>query len=327
MSANPFDPNNPFDDGDAQPNNEGVRPDDESGASTVHNDPTPRFGFGTPNEPAQQDYYGAPYGGHPPQQGYGVPYGGQPAYGTPFGGYPYEPHSAYPTYNNVEAWKKAVLTPSLQGYQALLADPRATIDRAYAWLVGSFFVGTLLFIIAAVIGQLAEQVTGNDDNVTVYYSSGNETMVESPLVTVIYGLLCALPLTIILGSILVTMMMAIIHILARIFGGQANFDKTAYAVSLFISPMFLMLSAYSLLLSPFSFFDSPLVSILITVLNVVVLLVLAVYALYVMTIGTKAVHGIGWGESFIATIAPLGTIFVCCFACVFVTIVPFLVGP
>lgn len=293
MSDNPFDPNQFADE------QEGLFDEATAGATE-----TPQFGFASE------------YGQQP--RPFGVPYG-----------FPYPSEPTGPSYNFLTVWRKAVVLPKLATYQDLLRDRYATIDRAYLWLVSTIFLGSLGIITASVVSEAGSDYSGNDN--LGFYIRFNTSSTSDVTVTqlLIISLICGLPLLIIFGTVGLTIIIGVIHVLARILGGQVQFDKMAYAISAYMSPVILTIAAFNLLLSPLSFLDSVLVSIFASLISITFWGVLFLYTIYVITIAVKAAHNIGWGESFIAAVSPLGLVCVCCFACVFLTLTPFffVMGP
>ncbi len=227
------------------------------------------------------------------------------------------------TFTWFEAWKKAMLNPNVENYRLLLADPRATIDRAFIWLAivyGTSFA--ISYISSSVFVALFSGATSTT-NVDLFGElsfQSEETgafIISSILLTI-----CLIPFTIVFALVGVSFFSGILHVVARIFGGNATFDKTLYALALIWAPITLISS----LSSPFVFASLafPYLFIISVIATSIASLILSLYSIYLETIAIKAAHNIGWGESFITVISPVLLVFGCCLICFLFTFVPLL---
>ncbi len=325
MSDKPFDPNNPE-------GNKNEKPNDGFGWSN-QDAFTPGWDQPSSGQPPQQPPQG--YGQQPPPYGYGQPpqqppYGyGQPPQQPPYGygqqpppdgqyvfGYGYgggqQPQA--PSYTWFEAWRMAILQPSLETYQKLLADPKSGSDRGFTWLAIAILISSVISaiaqaIIAAGLASSGETLFNFSNTTTTTTTTGTSTGGS-----LIANLICGVPLQIVFGLIAIIILVAIVHVAARIFGGQAQFEKTLYGYSLIYSPYYILSGFITLAISPLSFAPIGLIIAYIGLAGIGLLV--AIYGVYLQTIAIKAAHGIGWGESFIAALSPLLLVCFCFFACV-----------
>lgn len=312
MSDNPLDPNKPSNE-EQNDNKFGWKDDDQPQLSDYN------FGaLGSSNEPgASQPGYGAPYGGQQ-QQGFGGPYGGQqpPPGGQYVYGYGYghqQPQGQ--TFSWFEAWRMALTKPSVQTYQTLYADPKATTDRAFIWLILMSGFISIVSAFSQAILALGFESSGQSFLGTDNSTSGTATSTGLSVGgSLIVNLICGVPLFIIfmlLGTIII---LGIVHVTARIFGGTGTFDKTLYGYAVIYSPYYLLSGILSLAISIFSFV--PILFLIAYCGLLLIGLLVVFYGLYLQTVAIKAAHNIGWGESFISVISPMLISCFCIFACV-----------
>lgn len=211
-----------------------------------------------------------------------------------------------------EVWIKAITQPSVATFQQIIRDPKASLDRAFAWVAGVIVVSSIL----SLIGQLIWTTTWGGSgfyNYNYFYTNtttGNATGIN-PAYATGYSLgssICCLPFQIIFALIFWVILVGVMHITARVLGGSGIFEKSFYGFAAIYAPLTLLMAVINLV---------PLVGLCISFF-------VGLYGIYVLTIAMKAVHNIGWGEAFVSAIAPvlLMIFFIC--ACIALVSVAFM---
>lgn len=186
-------------------------------------------------------------------------------------------------YTWLEAWKEAILRPSVETYQSLVADPQGTFSRSIIWLVATLIFSMVAQLVAQLIfGTLA----GGFFNFQNQYQSQSAT---DTLLGGIFGALCCYPIMAGITIVLLFIVFGIIHLVTQVLGGRNTFEKTFYALSLVIAPSFVISGFLSFI---------PLLGICLGIF-------LQLYFLILMVIAIKATHRFGWLEASISTLSPL----------------------
>lgn len=194
------------------------------------------------------------------------------------------------TFNWWQAWKLALTRPTLQTFETLLKDPNATLNRANSWLA-----------LAGAISSVSPIIAG------VLLTAGR----SEEIVAAIISASCSAPFGIIAYMIIVLFGMVIVHIAARALGGDSSFDKVAYALTLSVAPLTVVVSVLSLLLAAIMSATLTLATFLGLIATVFAFLYQAVLAVFAV----QAVYRIGWGESTVAALAPALVIYACGCSC------------
>lgn len=283
-------------------------------------------GFGQQPPQGQPSGFGQqpPYGQQPPSQGFGQqPYGQQPPYGGQyFGGAAAMPMA--PSYSWQQVWRMALTKPNTETYRELLADPKATTDRAFIWIASVFALVAVFTAVLQLVFAVAATSLVEDLNNTTTTTGTSSTDSASLITSAITQLICGVPATVIYNLIQTVIIVGFIHVIARVFGGQATFDKTLYGYAMILAPMNLLIVGVIIALIPVIIVVAivpPLVFVLALV-AIVGSLAYIFYTLYLQTIAIRAAHNLGWGESFIAVLSPAIAIFACVFACILLILAP-----
>ena len=184
----------------------------------------------------------------------------------------------YRSTGNAYTWQKTwqlILTkPSEESFEEILGDPQAEIKRALTW---AFIVG-IISSFATIIRLLIYGQTSPLFNTDIgsAKSFGNFTISPftftiDPFDDNILNMLTGLVFGLIIGS-------AIIHIFAKLFGGQGKFRDLVYARASYEAP-----------LSMFAILGS-----LIPVIGIFIFVFFGFYKFVLEIIAVKTVYRLGW---------------------------------
>jgi hypothetical protein len=174
------------------------------------------------------------------------------------------------------AWTKALLQPSAQTYQTLLADPSACCTRAFIWVAAVGLGCAAAITLFGWPGAPAGAATGG-----------------APVggVAQLIAVAVLAPLAAVLGLAVVA---GIPQLTARSLGGRGSFVEMIYAFGAFVAPMGPLALALSLVVTAYHgghlFFLNP------------VLWALTIYGFFVATVIVHAVHGLNARQSLAAVI-------------------------
>ncbi len=191
-------------------------------------------------------------------------------------------------------WRDAVTKPSEQTFSRIALSPNAKWTTALLWV----FLGSLVnfFLASLVQGALMRQLLQNSDFGGQGFPGG---ATGNTLVTAI----CGAPIAALISVALVALVIGIIQVIAKMFGGRGTFDQMAYASAAILTPFYLVSAVLTLLAAiPFVGLCFGLVS-LVALIYVIVLLVMAV----------KGVNQFGWGQALGSCSVPF-LVLLCCLA-------------
>jgi hypothetical protein len=177
-----------------------------------------------------------------------------------------------------EVWLKA-LTPSVDAYHQILADPTWTVNRAYMWLILGMVINVIMDMVMGG-GNLKTTSNFAGNNSTNYnYNAGSS--------------LCCLPVSIGLGMLFFMIFAFITHAIAQAFGGRSDMNRLIYAIAAFSVPIALISWI-------------PCVGFIVSL-----------YALVLMVVAVKAVYEIGWFGATVSGLWPIPVFLICIFCFVF----------
>ncbi|HSG44552.1 MAG TPA: Yip1 family protein [Anaerolineales bacterium] len=182
----------------------------------------------------------------------------------------YEDPDNPPPQGALPVWIKVYTKPGDKTFQEITSHPDAVAKNAYIWVFLAGMFSGLINNLCQVAPELGEVIP------TGFFG-----------VTGLVGAICGAPLAGLVSVIVFAITTAIIHWAARFFGGQASFDKIAYAFGAVAAPF----SIVSALLIPFSAIPY------LAFCTLPIILVGVVYVLYLEVAAIKAVYGFGWLES------------------------------
>jgi hypothetical protein len=176
-----------------------------------------------------------------------------------------------------EVWLKA-LTPSVDAYRQILADPTWDVNRAYMWLVIGMVINAIM---DAILGGGNLKTTSNFAN---NYSSTSSNM---------GSLVCCLPIGIAIMLVVYVVVLFITHALAGAFDGHSDFNRLVYAFAAFTTPVMLLSWI-------------PCVGFL-----------LVLYSAILMVVAVKAVYQIGWVGAAVSGLWYIPAFFACILCVIF----------
>jgi hypothetical protein len=191
----------------------------------------------------------------------------------------------------VSVWREALTRPSEQTFTRIAQSPNAKMTTAFLWI----FLGSLVnfFLGALVQGQLMEQMMRNSD-------FGVEGFPQTPgggLVTAI----CGAPVGAVISVILFAVVIGVVQLLARMFGGRGTFDQLAYAIAAIVTPFYLVSGVLTLLSAiPFAGWCFGILGFFA-----------ALYVLALEVMAVKGVNQFGWGQALASMLLPVFAI-ACC---------------
>lgn len=190
----------------------------------------------------------------------------------------------------VAVWRDAITKPSDQTFARIVQSPNAKLTTALLWV----FLGSLVNALfgSLVQGPIVRQIMQNSG------LSGSELpgMAGRGLIAV----LCGAPIGAVISVVLFVVVVGIVQLIAKMFGGRGTFEQLAYAIAAIVVPFTLINSLFTLLAAiPYVVYCAGIVSFLLLI-YVVVLEVMAV----------KGVNQFGWGQAAASLLLPF--LVLCC---------------
>ena len=195
----------------------------------------------------------------------------------------------------VSVWRDAITRPSDQTFARIAQSPNAKLTTALLWV----FLGSLVnfFLASLVQGALMSQMMQNSD-------FGGQ---EFPLVAGggLMTAICGAPIGAVISVVLFVVVIGIVQLLAKMFGGRGTFDQLAYAIAAIVTPFYLVSGVLTLLSAiPFAGICFGIVGFLA-----------ALYVLVLEVMAVKGVNQFGWGPAIGSLLLPVLAIG-CCIAVV-----------
>lgn len=183
-----------------------------------------------------------------------------------------------------EVWRMVVTQPGEESFETVLDDPQASARRGYTWV----------FVVAIVTGvlQLASQSLWGG----TVFNTGDTDVNFSP----ICGVIC-LPVAAALAVLGVIIFSGIQNFIARLLGGQGEFDSMAYSYASFSAPISVISGLLGLIpyVGCFGFF-------------------VGLYGLVLNVFAVKVVHRLDTGRALLTVFwwIPIGCVCLFLFICV-----------
>jgi hypothetical protein len=144
-----------------------------------------------------------------------------------------------------EVWNIALRRPTLEAYQRLLEDPKASLGRAVTWLL---VVGAVSGLLSGVSQLVWMQLMGSS---AFSQLAGPGQMLPQQAMPQGLGMaalvICAIPLSaigVVIGSMIYY---GLVHFTASAFGGQGTFGQMMYINAAYYAPIALISSLLSLI--------------------------------------------------------------------------------
>ncbi len=203
-------------------------------------------------------------------------------------------------------WRDAITKPSDQTYARIAASPNAKTTTALLWV----FIGSLVsfFVTSLVPNQALRQLM---QNANLGNGQGFPTAAGGGLISAI----CGAPIGAIISVVVFAIIVGILQLIAKMFGGRGTFDQLAYAMAAIQTPVYFIGALLGLLAA------IPFVGLCFSLVS----LVLAIYVIVLQVMAVKGVNQFGWGPALGSCAIP----FVVLFCCLIVGVVAFvrLLGP
>jgi hypothetical protein len=191
----------------------------------------------------------------------------------------------------VSVWRDALTRPSDQTFARIAQSPNAKSTTALLWIFLGSLVSSLLTIPAQ--GVMMRQMMENAG----LAEQGFPTGAGGGLMTVI----CGAPIAAIISVALFAIVVGIVQLLARMFGGSGTFDQLAYAIAAIVAPFYLVSGVLGLLSA------IPFAGACFGILG----FALALYVLVLEVMAVKGVNQFGWGQAIASMLLPVFAI-ACC---------------
>jgi hypothetical protein len=195
----------------------------------------------------------------------------------------------------ISVWRDALTRPSDLTFARIAQSPNAKLTTALIWV----FLGSLVnfFLISLIQGAVISQMMQNSD----LGLEGLPNAAGGGLVTAI----CGAPIGAIIQTVLFVVVIGIVQVLAKMFGGRGTFDQLAYAIAAIVTPFYFVSGLITLLAAiPFAGFCFGILGFL-----------LALYVLVLEVMAVKGVNQFGWGQALASMLLPVFAI-ACCFSIV-----------
>lgn len=185
-------------------------------------------------------------------------------------------------------WRDAVTKPSEQTFARIAQSPNVKLTTALLWI----FLGSLVnfLLVSLVQGQMTRQMMQNLGMEGVPDTSGG-------LITAI----CGAPVAALISTVLTVLMIGVVQLIAKMFGGRGTFEQLAYAIAAILAPFSLISGILTLLTAiPYAGACFGIVG-----------LVVGIYALVLEIMAVKGVNQFGWGQAIASLLLPV-FVLVCC---------------
>jgi hypothetical protein len=188
-------------------------------------------------------------------------------------------------------WREAITRPSDLTYARIAQSPNAKLTTALLWI----FLGSLvnLFLASLVQGRLMSQMMQNPQ----FGGQAFPDAAGGGLITAI----CGAPIGALISVVLFVVVLGIVQLLAKMFGGRGTFDQLAYAIAAIVTPFYFVSGLLTLLSAiPYAGFCFGLIGF-----------GLALYVLVLEVMAVKGVNQFGWGQAIGSLLLPVFAI-ACC---------------
>lgn len=190
----------------------------------------------------------------------------------------------------VRVWRDAITKPSDLTFARLAQSPNAKSTTAFLWV----FLGALInaLLVLPVQGVMMDQMIKNMGLEGQGFPSAG-----GGLMTVI----CGAPIGAVISVVFFAILVGIVQLLARMFGGRGTFDQLAYAIAAIVTPFYLVSGVLGLLSAiPFAGWCFGLLGF-----------AAAIYVLVLEVMAVKGVNQFGWGQAIGSLLLPVLAI-ACC---------------
>ena len=189
-------------------------------------------------------------------------------------------------------WRDAITRPSDQTFARIAQSPNAKLTTAFLWIFLSSLVSSLLALPAR--GVLMGQMMQN---------FGMEGQFPDAARSGLVAVICGVPIGAVVSVVIFAIVVGIVQLLARMFGGRGTYDQLAYAIAAIVTPFYLISGVLGLLSA------IPFAGWCFGILGFFALLY--VFGLEVMAV--KGVNQFEWWQAIVSMLLPVFAVF-CCIA-------------
>jgi len=191
----------------------------------------------------------------------------------------------------VSVWRDAITKPSEQTFSRIALSPNAKTSTALLWV----FLGSLVnfFLASLVQGAFMRQIMQNSDFGVEGFPQG----AGGGLIAAI----CGAPIAALVSVALFALIIGIVQLIAKMFGGRGTFDQLVYAIAAIVTPFYLISSVLTLLTA------IPYAGICFGIVG----LLAGLYSLVLQVMAVKGVNQFGWGQAIGSLFLPVLAI-TCC---------------
>ena len=190
----------------------------------------------------------------------------------------------------VSVWREALTRPSEQTFARIGQSPNAKSTTALLWIFLGSLVSSLLALPAQ--GALMRQMMQN-----MGLEGQGFPAAGGGLMTVI----CGAPIGAVVSVVMFAIVVGIVQLLAKMFGGRGTFDQLAYAIAAIVTPFYLVSGLLSLLSA------IPYAGACFGLLGFAA----AIYVLVLEVMAVKGVNQFGWGQAIGSMLLPVVAIGCC----------------
>jgi Yip1 domain len=191
----------------------------------------------------------------------------------------------------VSVWRDAITRPSDQTFARIAQSPNAKLTTALLWVFLGSLVSSLLALPAR--GVWMRQMMQN---------AGLEGQFPNAAGSGLLAVICGVPIGAAISVVIFVIVVGIVQLLAKMFGGRGTFDQLAYAIAAIVTPFYLVSGVLSLLSAiPFAgLCFGPLI------------LLAGLYVLALEVMAVKGVNQFEWWQAITSMLLPVLAI-ACCF--------------
>jgi hypothetical protein len=181
-------------------------------------------------------------------------------------------------------WRDALTRPSEQTFARIAESPRAKSTTALLWI----FLGSLVqfFLISLVQGRIMRQMMPNSE-----FGFNGFPRAGGGLFTAI----CGAPIGAVIAVVVFAIVVGVVQLIAKMFGGRGTFDQLAYAIAAIVAPFYLVSGVLTLLSA------IPFVGFCFGILGFLA----GLYVLVLEVMAVKGVNQFGWGQAIASLLLPV----------------------
>jgi hypothetical protein len=190
----------------------------------------------------------------------------------------------------VSVWRDALTKPSDLTFARIAQSPNAKLTTALLWI----FLGSLVnfFLISLVQGRLMGQMMQNSDLGFNFPRAAAGGLTAA---------ICGAPVGAVFAVIAFVIVVGVVQLIAKMFGGRGTFDQLAYAIAAIVTPFYLVSAVLTLLSAiPYAGFCFGIVGFFA-----------GLYVLVLEVMAVKGVNQFGWGPAIGSFLIPV-IVVACC---------------